>query len=75
MSSCDLIFNWLRLVKCCAQRLGLARYCNKCFWLSVYTGPPVLALLGMTDPLLAQVLAVSLERLPYPWVEGLQESR
>ena len=25
------IFNWLRLVKCCTQRLGLARYCNRGF--------------------------------------------
>jgi len=27
----------------------------------------------MTDPLLAEVLGVSLERLPYPGVAGLQE--
>ena len=37
--------------------------------------PPELALLGMTDPLLAEVLGVSLERLPYPGLVRLQEPR
>ena len=30
-----LSVNWLRLVKCCAQRLGVARCCNRGLWLAV----------------------------------------
>ena len=36
---------------------------------------PELGLLEMTDPLLAEVFAVSLEKLPYPGVTGLLEPR
>ena len=41
----------------------------------VLTGSPELPLLGMTDPLLAEVLGVSLESLPYPGLATLQEPR